>query len=138
MIIEVSMIIIAVCMIVLLIVALVVGVNLQKSLRSMEFKIDNALDEMNITLSQTTTTLTSLNELTLSIKDKVEATDPIFHVISRVGSIAESFISEPRPEINLSNNINFSSPPSDGIKATDIAEWVGLGVLLWQKLTRRT
>lgn len=145
MIIEVSVAIIAACMVLILITAIVVALKLSKSVQhldetiaNVEYKVDNALDEVTTTLCQATTTLTSLDELTVSIKGKVDATDPLFHCISRIGSIADSFVSGARPEINLSNNINFAKSTSDKIKVADIAELVGLGVLLWQKYKQRS
>lgn len=144
MIIEVSMIIITVCLVALIVVALILGINLQKSLKnidqaikSVEFKLDNALDEVSTTLCQATTTLNSINELTISVKNKIDATDPLFDSIAKVGHVMQSFLGTfPAREVKIPKIFNFSQE-KEKFDIAQLAEWVGLGVILWQKLKKR-
>ncbi len=143
MIIEISLVIIAVCLVLLIVVALIVGISLQKSLKnidqaitSVEFKLDNALDEVSTTLCQATATLDSLNELTISIKNKIDSTDPLFDSIAKVGHVVQGFLSSMPKENKFQNIINFTSS-KEKFNIADLAEWVGLGVILWQKLKKR-
>lgn len=132
MIIEVCLIIITVCLVLLVLVALGVGIGLTKNL-------NKTLIEVGTTLNKTTTALSSLNELTISIKGKVDATDPLFNSLEKVGQITESFLSTPR-EVKLPKFISFPNHSNHEKEKFDIAtlvEWVGLGIILWQQIKKK-
>lgn len=114
MIIDVCLIIIAACMVIFVIIALVAAIILLKDLNR---------------------TLSSLHGLTQSVKEKVDATEPVFGSISKIGQISESFLNNSVKEHHQEQIVNgFEKEKFD---AAAVAEWIGLSVMLWQKLKKR-
>ncbi len=148
MIIEISVLIIAVCMVLLLVVALIVAINLQKSLKnvnaavtSVELKVDTVVDEVSEVLTQTTEALATVNEIAINVKDKIDATDPLFASIAKIGLVVESLISLiPARQAKTAKFFNFTATnghKSKKFEIDDVVDLVGVGINLWQKIKQR-
>jgi len=142
--IEISLAVIAVCMVIIMIVAVVIGIVLSKNIKNIdhtiatvEVKLDHTLDEVNATLVETRISLMSLNEVAVSVKSKLETTDPLFNCISKIGTLMEAFLSYvPTPEPRNQKIFTFSKKRKEDFEISDLADLVGAGVNLWQKLKK--
>lgn len=104
-------------------------------------KIEKSL-EMEITplLNEATATVKSISDITSTVKDKLQLTDPLFHSISKVGHITGTFLSDTHKSMETVKALHNNHEKFYGKKKFGFNDWMelaGLAIVLWQKFKKR-
>lgn len=120
MIIEISVAVIAVAFAALVIYLIMLMVSLRDNLR------------------QTKKILENTNDISLDLRNKMESLDPIFHTITNLGDVLEKKTESLKEYVNAPVEVETSLKKERELKKiSDVLEFAGMGIRLWQKLKRR-
>lgn len=78
------------------------------------------------------------SEIVEKIKDNIDATKPIFHSIAKVGYMMNDFTDKFSHEVKEKpfRAVSFTSMKRKETKILDLLEFLGLGILMWQKFKK--
>lgn len=129
--IEVSLTILAICSLVIttfLVVLIAV-------LLIATFKLNIVINKLS---DHTEKALTNGNEIAEKLKNDIEAVQPFFHSIAKVGSMMSDFTDRFSHQIKEKplKKISFTSMKTKEGKVLDLLEFLGLGILMWQNLNK--
>lgn len=133
---EVSLTIIAICVLVLVVFAIVTAIYLIQLLivlktttQSVELKVSPLIDEAKKIVAITSNT-------SERIRNNVEMTTPLFHSIGKISSLMEGFPNRFKSDMHDNNvHVNFESKKGR-VEIGDWAEWIALGIVLIQRLRK--
>lgn len=133
---EVSLTIIAICILVLAVFAVVASIYLiqllivlKKTTQSVEVKVSPLIDEARKIANITSST-------SERIRSNLELTTPLFQSIGKVSTLMEGFPHRFKNDLhNNTMNVNFESNKGK-VEIGDWAEWIALGIVLFQRLRK--
>lgn len=137
---ELSLTIIAIALVFLVVFAIVTTVfliqlliTLKKTTQAVEQKVSPILDDAKKVAS-------FASDASQTVKNNLQSTTPLFNSIGKISGVMDGFSSRFKNDRNDREentiNVNFRARKSD-IDFGDWAEWLGMGIVLIQKLRHR-
>lgn len=132
--IEASLTMIAICLLILLIFAIIISIYLirllivlKKAAQATEHKVSGIIDDAKKVVN-------SANDMAMCLKNNIELTTPLFHSIRKISNLLEEFPSRFKNEMHDNNmTINFEAKQGK-FNLSEWSKWIALGVILAQKL----
>lgn len=136
---DISLLIIAICMVLLLIFTIVLIVSLIKVVGALGKAVHTLEVKALPLLEEASTTLTTVKEITVKVKRKLDDADPLFNSIAKIGTLAEGFLTNDSHKRSRLHKIFEFSEENEKSNSTlnDWIEWASLGLILWQKIKAR-
>lgn len=129
---EISLSIAAIAWVILVIYLVIVLIQCKKFLNSINTVIPSVTNE-TVKLLKTSTYLTE------NVLDKAEKIDPLFESISDVSQSAQNMIHSYTKRNKELNDVSFyKEKEGSDLKINEWMELAALGIILWQKLKKRS